>query len=328
MHDEVKRALSEATEEDRSLAHPSAPMVSTESDVGTHALRQPERRPVSQPLAPSDEAHPQGTDPEFFIRELVIPLAQVLGNRWVEALPRHTERGMRGLLGQLVDGLTSPDRPGPTAEYTQAQLLKYVESRPGSIAELRRVARPRVAVEGQVDADRKQIDRYLAMLTFVFDRVTRLGRPVALRGFFNSMDCVTVIDTRVERDSGPELPWVLPDVSSRSFPPRIVFADSAVEAFHYLSFPRVWIMHAMLADRDSLAAELNKRFTGPPEQVSSSIILEHDLPKEPAPFELVKAIEKDLVHIAEPEQERERPSSDLSPEDRVRDDRYTRPTSF
>jgi hypothetical protein len=257
-------------------------------------------RTLEEPLELMDSGK---TELDFVVDELLTPLVQRLDHRWLRAVEGQIAREMLPTLRNFVNVVAASTSDGGKGELEAArdELRHYVERNPGVADSLGRIARkPSVYVEPDADDDVKRLEAYHAKLVFAFDRVERLGRPVALHGFLNSTRCVTVIDARAERSSLlylPERPTKSPFDPLR---PRIWLAlsDSVAQAADG-GRPRVWIMRTETdEDRDSLAAELNRQFSRPKADIGEPRSFGKKLPREPSAG-LVGYVEDDLVHIAE-----------------------------
>jgi hypothetical protein len=139
----------------------------------------------------------------------------------------------------------------------------------------------------------------MALLIFVFDRVAQLGRPVALHGFFNSSDCVAVVDARSE-DGDLSLPDLASDEWRESEAISLALGEDAVADAVALGRPRVWIIRTDSEHRDALATELNASFSRPHRQVPSPQVLGAALSNDEYAVELVGRIEADRVEIRRP----------------------------
>jgi hypothetical protein len=166
----------------------------------------------------------------------------------------------------------------------------------------------KVAVAPGSGTTDRQIWQYQALLEFIFDRVSRLGRPSALPGFFNGTDVVTVIDARVDygdRD-GFRAPYVFGDPGMK----HISFVDSAWEALR-AGIPRVWLIRATPSEREQLISELNDKFDRPTEHQLSPVRFDSELPSL---AQRVEYVAKDYVTVWRP---KFKPSPDMSISDRM-----------
>ena len=246
----------------------------------------------------------RGVGFEFLFFALIVPLAQRLGDRWLDAAAVEIDGELRGALKRLVNGLARPEPELRTSETAQAreELKQYVEQHSDAEEQLVGVARAvTVAVAADTDLATRRVEQYLALLTFLFDRVDRLQRPVALPGFFNCEMCVVVVDTRTEATAlGEGADLTMPEISLQRGKPRIGFAlglDAldAVSTGIILGWPRVWLIRSESeSKRDQLAGELNKRFARAAHRVPAPTVLGLNLSDDP-PAELVASIASDWV---------------------------------
>jgi hypothetical protein len=227
---------------------------------------------------------------EFLVAGVIVPLAQRLGERWLDSLAQGIDEGLRSQLARLISAESQSD---PERQRTaRAELIAYAETNPKAQQQLVATARqgPQVAVQPGTEPSLAQLERFHALLVFVFDRVARLMRPVALPGFFNCTTCVAVIDARTEYSgiAFPEPPEQRSGSGSRWW---IFFGD--VSTSIGMGLPRMWIIRSPTdKDRDDLVANLEQRFTKPqrlippPEDLESQLLadlgaefvtdLEHD----------------------------------------------------
>jgi len=240
---------------------------------------------------------------EFLVFSLGASLAQRLGDRWLDATAANIDEGLRNLLRQLVSA-RSEDDPKVRARKTarvEIEVARYVEQHPESEQELAAVVRqPVVATSG--DRRLARIEQYWALLMFVLDGVASLGRPVALRGFFNCETCLTLIDARVEGQDDLLLPE--PPKSDPDYEPTIWLTSGSDAAGNALiGKPRVWLLRCPSdADRDRMADKLNRWFARPRHLLPSPELLQYALLLEDEPElilqpELVSHISSDWVWI-------------------------------
>lgn len=238
---------------------------------------------------------------EFIFFALIVPLAQRLGDRWLDAAAVEIDGELRGMLKRVVTGLARPEPDLRMSETSKAheELKEYVQRHSDAEAQLISVAREvRVAVQPDTDLATRRVEQYLALLKFLFDRVDRLQRPVALPGFFNCETCVVVVDARTEATGlGEVANLAMPEISTFQGVPRVELAvgPDAVRDAIVLGKPRVWIIRSdSEQQRDQQANELNRRFTRAGHIVPGPVVLGVSLSDDP-PAELVASITSDWV---------------------------------
>jgi hypothetical protein len=268
-------------------------------------------KPIDRRLEWEVEGRSRGdTRADFLVDELVAPLARRLGGPWVRAVAPDVDTELRELLIDLVAAQenTDADTQWRATETAQAQLVRYGQQAEG-LACLEQVATlVKVSSKPRSDPEAGRLEQFMALLTFVFDRVARMGHPVALPGFFNSEDCVTVIDVRSD-DAELTLPYLFE--SDRR--PTIWFTTAASDALK-ARIPRVWLIRPEANQRDRLVEECNEKFDRPRAHQPHASTLYLEL-GESAKF--VSSITSDLVSIGGPTF---RPSSsDLTLEEGVRE---------
>ena len=277
---------------------------------GAPALAQHDK--VNKPLEWKDSRQ---TDLDFVLDELLIPLARRLGRPWLASVQAQVATALPSPLLRLAEDAGTETAEGSPAALRAArtELATYVQRNPGFERDLGRIARHVTVASGpdaEGDEDVKRLEGYWAKLDFVFDRVDRLGQPVALRGFFNSVLCVTVVDCRAEHGSFTALEHPRRTWSAANDVPKIqlaYFADIVHELTGF-GMPRVWIIRTESdRERDDLAAELTRQFSRPPERVPDPRFFDKELPSTPH-AELVSSITKGVVHIAGPRPELREPA--------------------
>jgi hypothetical protein len=235
---------------------------------------------------------------EFVLVALIMPLAQRLGDRWLDAVAQYIDDRMRRLLRQLVVARAEPDREARQRQTREAQsaLMAYVGEQPAAEAQLVQVAKPQVAVTPDVGPALARLEQYHAILTFVFDRVAALGHPVALPGFFNSTLCVTVVDARPRGGTYISYPNSPEASDSQGLAPRIFLGDDNEWRTASANMPRLWLLRSDSPDeRDTRVAELTDLFSR--HEVPRPGSLEESLGDSP---KLVRDIEANWVRIEPP----------------------------
>lgn len=264
---------------------------------------------------------------DFIFFALIVPLAQRLGDRWLDAAATEIDGELRGMLRRVVAGLAHPEPGLRMSETARAheELKEYVQQHSDAEAQLVSVAREvRVVVDSDTDRATRRVEQYLALLEFLFDRVDRLQRPVALPGFFNCEMCVVVVDARTgatELGEGADL--AMPEITSIGGAPRVELAHGpdAVRDAIVVGRPRIWLIRtAAEQQRDQKVGELNRRFTRAAHRVPEPTVLGVTLSEGP-PAELVAFITSDWV-------ERHKwyvPSSKLTLGERILEQTHTDP---
>jgi hypothetical protein len=131
-----------------------------------------------------------------------------------------------------------------------------------------------------------------------------LRRPVALPGFFNCTDCVTVIDARPEDTFGSGSVH-MPKLDRGAFPLVPLEDQTLWLSFEYenpANVPRTWLIAtASAARRDELIEALSRRFTvDPPPSLKTFYLDSHELRPllgEDERVQRVKGISRDRVSV-------------------------------
>jgi hypothetical protein len=177
-------------------------------------------------------------------------VAQRVGGRWIDDIAERVDVGLRDTLRRLSKAVDLTDAGERDAEASAAthDLEEYISKNPSTAGELVEAASMPVKTS-------RLIDQYASFLVFTTELVARLGRPVALPGFFNCTSCVSVIDARPP--SG-ELSALEVSEPLGSGDPTIYLMPN--EAYQ-LDIPRLWLIRVESdARRDDLVGQLNDRF--------------------------------------------------------------------
>jgi len=243
--------------------------------------------------APAGNQQPGEGAPDirFLVAAWIEPLARLFGGRWLAAMDL-ADAPLIARLSGMVEAASDPNADAQIRRTAvpEADLIAYLREHSSAVDKLwQEVRYPRVAEEGK-DRAARRVGGFHTLLTFTFDRVAWLDRPVALPGFFNCVACVAVIDARPGEaltleppgrpESGSDLVW-LGD-------------EFALE----VGMPRVWILRAdSLASRDTVVSELNRSFSRP-RRVPSEVILGTELSQRGG--ERVVSVSADRIQIMRP----------------------------
>lgn len=135
-----------------------------------------------------------------------------VSERWIDDLAEQVDEGSRELVREWLSALRRDDVDQASA--SARKLDDRMRADPGLVEQLATAPPPRQLTAspgiGEAEPDespRSLIEYFEEFLAYEFALAAGLKRAVALPGFFNCTDCVTVIDARPERDgmTPPEL---------------------------------------------------------------------------------------------------------------------------
>ena len=217
-----------------------------------------EARPPAPREEPGREQPPVVTGPseeavraKYLVDAWITPLARLFGRSWLEGLADVRDDALHVLLARLVAAVprAKADRPASVIE----DLAFHLERHPAATDELWQAIRlPMIAVEREAGGPMRRLTQIYAQLTFAFDRVKFLGRPLALPGFFNGPLCVAVLQSLAT-----DAPLLEPCSNPRPEPWVRLGGDDE----YARGIPRVWVLRVESEfSRDTLCSDLNGRF--------------------------------------------------------------------
>jgi hypothetical protein len=199
---------------------------------------------------------------DILIAAIVVPVAQRLGNRWLDQIADAVDEGLKRLLRRVVDAaaVDDPNRRRALTATAEGELRSYVAQHPEVRPELGQIFTPRVEA---VDASPRGLAQAIFdFLAYLFTIVEYLEQPVALPGFLTGENDLIVVDVRVTRKryaNGFRLPsvsWEGPFSDDED--PSIFFH---VENAMQIDVPRLWLMQTgSPEERQSRILSLNEGF--------------------------------------------------------------------
>ena len=216
---------------------------------------------------------------EVLIVGIITGVATRLGERWLDGVAEYLDTQTRALVKRLATTIANPNGPqaADSVAIARDHLTVHIKAHPEARHALVEAA---LTVRQAPDMARQ----FEAFLVTAFEVIGRLSPAiVALPGFFNGTEYVTVIDVRTE-DGGPmRVPihsWEdeLGHTSSLS-----ATAESAIwfEPSHDVLFgvPRIWLLETTQpGQRDELVRTLTSHFqedAPSPGTVSATLHLEY-----------------------------------------------------
>jgi hypothetical protein len=243
-------------------------------------------------------------------------VAKKVSERWIDQFAEQIDEGAQGLVRNWLHALRDDD--AEQAASAAAQLDERARENPALFEQLAAAPPPTapptardVATDQPDDGRRRsRIEQFEEFLAYEFALVEGLRRPVALPGFFNCTDCVTVIDARPEDTSGSGSVHV-PGLDRGAFPIVPIEDQTLWLSFEFenpANVPRAWLIAtASAARRDELIEALNRRFTeDPPPSLEIFYLDSHELRAlltEDERVQRVKGISRDRVSVVEEDAE-------------------------
>lgn len=179
-----------------------------------------------------------------------------LGERWLDSLVEYADQKTRELLRRLFEN--------PEDVAAREELVRHLEADPVEADKL--IWRAAPALE-QAPTKIARLRHFMWVLNWTLERVDSLQRPVALPGFLNTPDCVSIYDTRPLLDFLNDVP---PKEYPDEFGPDDEQSPDPVRRLLPGRYSGVRLIPVTGEERDAYVAKLNAEY----EHFGNQLLLE------------------------------------------------------